>query len=51
MANTKPPSIEELWMQEYFKELQEAGLVKKIDYQPTAFVLFEEVKCNIKEII
>ncbi len=41
MANTKGISTEEKWMQYYFEELQEAGFIKEIIYQPKPITLFE----------
>lgn len=43
MANTRNISQEELWMIEYFKELQEAGFIKEIIYQPEPIILSNTV--------
>ena len=47
MANTKKISNEELWMQYYFEELEEAGIIKKVIYQPEPIILSEKVTINI----
>jgi hypothetical protein len=44
--NTREISQEEFFMQEYFKELQEAGFIKEIIYQPEPIILSEKVIVN-----
>lgn len=47
MGNTKEISQEELWMQIYFEELMEAGIIDEIIYQPAPFILSPKVEVDI----
>lgn len=47
MANTTGISTEEQWLAAYFEELKENGLIKKITYQPTPFILSNAVEIEL----